>query len=95
MICTFTSTDDQTCSDALVKRYDLDRSTYEQTLAQALRDVRESLDERISREQLERLMLESESHPLDALESLQRLALMVATDVPCPRCGDFNCRVCA
>ncbi len=78
-------------SNQLVERNDLDHHTYEQLLGRALRDIRESLDERISREQLERVLLSSEAHPYDVLEALQHLALIVLTDDPCPRCDDFDC----
>ena len=50
-------------SDQLVELNDLDRHTYEQLLGRAMHDIRESLDERISRDQLERLLLSSEAHP--------------------------------
>ena len=78
-------------SDQLVELNDLDHHTYEQLLSRALHDIRESLDERISREQLERVLLSSEAHPYEVLEALQHLALIVLTDDPCPCCDDFDC----
>ena len=50
-------------SDQLLQLNDLDHHTYEQLLGRALHDIRESLDERISRDQLERVLLSSEGHP--------------------------------
>ena len=78
-------------SDQLVELNDLDHHTYEQLLGHALHDVRESLDERISRDQLERVLLSSEAHPYDVLEAIQHLALIVLADEPCERCCDFDC----
>ena len=78
-------------SDQLVELNDLDHHTYEQQLGRALHDIRESLDSRISREQLERVLLSSEAHPCDMLEAIQHLALIFLTDAPCPRCKDFDC----
>ena len=75
----------------VVELNDLDQHTYEQLLGRALPDIREHLDERISRGQVERVLLASEAHPYDVLEALQHLALIVGTDNPCPRCGDFDC----
>ena len=80
-------------SDQLVELNDLDHQIYEQLLGLALHDIRESLDERISRDQLERVLLSSEAHPYDVLESIQHLALIVLADDPCERCGDFDCEV--
>lgn len=77
--------------DQVVELNDLDRDLYERLLGRALHDVREHLDERISREQLERVLLTSEAHPYDLLEALQHLALIVGNDEPCPHCGDFDC----
>ena len=70
---------------------DLDRRTYERLLTQTLHDLRESLDERISRQQLERVLLSSEAHPYDVLEAIQHLALIVLADEPCPICEHFDC----
>ena len=81
----------ETRSDQLVELNDLDRHTYEQLLGRALHDVRESLDERISRNQLERVLLSSEGHPYEVLEAIQHLALIVLADEPCERCADFDC----
>ena len=85
----------ETCSesrsDQLVELNDLDHHTYEQLLGRALHDVRESLDERISRDQVERVLLSSEAHPYVVLEAIQHLALIVLTDEPCPRCAEFDC----
>ncbi len=78
-------------SDQLVELNDLDHHTYEQLLGRALHDIRESLDERISREQLERVLLSSEAHPYDVLEALQHLALIVLADDPCRCCENFDC----
>ena len=78
-------------TDQLVELNDLDHHTYERLLGRALHDIRESLDERISREQLERVLLCSESHPYDVLEAIQHLALIVLANEPCPRCDDFDC----
>ncbi len=77
--------------DNVVELHDLDRRTYERLRTQTLHDLRESLDERISREQLERVLLSSEAHPYDVLEAIQHLALFVLADEPCPRCDDFDC----
>ena len=77
--------------DHLVELNDLDRHTYEQLLGRALHDIRESLDRRISRDQLERVLLSSEAHPYEVLEAIQHLALIVLTDEPCPCCADFDC----
>ena len=78
-------------SDHLVELNDLDHHTYEQLLGRALHDIRESLDERISRDQLERVLLSSEGHPYEVLEALQRLSLIVLADEPCPCCEAFDC----
>ena len=78
-------------SDQLVELNDLDHHTYEQLLGRALHDIRESLDERISRDQLERVLLSSEAHPYEVLEAVQHLALIVLADEPCSRCEDFDC----
>ena len=78
-------------SDQLVELNDLDQHTYEQLLGRALHDIRESLDERISRDQMERVLLSSEAHPYEVLEATQHLALIVLTDEPCERCEDFDC----
>lgn len=75
----------------IARLHDLDRDSYERLLSRALHDVREHLDERISREQLERVLLASEAHPYDVLEAIQHLALIVGADQPCPHCGDFDC----
>ena len=75
----------------VVELYDLDHHTYERLLGRALHDIRESLDERISREQLERVLLSSEAHPYDVLEAIQHLALIVLTDERCLVCADFDC----
>ena len=80
-------------SDQLVELNDLDHHIYEQLLSRALHDIRESLDERISRDQLERVLLSSGAHPYEVLEAIQHLALIVLTDEPCERCGDFDCEV--
>ena len=84
-------TDTQTATEQLLDLHDLESEDYERTLGKTLHDVRESLDERISRDQLERLLLGSEAHPYDLLEALQCLAGMVAVDDPCPSCGHFDC----
>ena len=81
----------QTRAERLIEVNDLDRQTYERTLALALHDVREVLDERVSRDQVERVLVSSEAHPYDVLEAIQQLALMVGNDNPCPSCGDFDC----
>ena len=81
----------QTRDEALVELNDLDHQTNERMLGQTLHDIRESLDERISRDQLERLLLSSEAHPYDLLEAMRQLALMLISDAPCPTCGDFDC----
>ena len=78
-------------SDQLVELNDLDHHIYEQLLGRALHDIRESLDERISRDQLERVLLSSEAHPYEVLEAIQHLALIVLTDEPCTCCADFDC----
>ena len=78
-------------SDQLVELNDLDHHTYEQLLGRALHDIRESLDERISRDQLERVLLSSEAHPYEVLEAIQHLALIVLADELCPWCDDFDC----
>ena len=78
-------------SDQLVELNDLDHHTYEQLLGRALHDIRESLDQRISRDQLERVLLSSEAHPYEVLEAIQHLALIVLTDEPCEHCADFDC----
>ena len=78
-------------SDQLAELNDLDHHTYEQLLGRALHDIRESLDERISRDQLERVLLSSEAHPYEVLEAIQHLALIVLADEPCKRCADFDC----
>ena len=78
-------------SDHLVELNDLDHHTYEQLLGRALHDIRESLDERISRDQFERVLLSSEAHPYEVLEAIQHLALVVLADEPCERCADFDC----
>ena len=78
-------------SDQLVELNDLEHRIYEQLLVRALHDIRESLDERISRDQLERVLLSSEAHPYEVLEAIQHLALIVLADKPCPRCADFDC----
>ena len=78
-------------SDQLVDLNDLDHHTYEQLLGRALHDIRESLDDRISRNQVERVLLSSEAHPYEVLEAIQHLALIVLADEPCPRCADFDC----
>ncbi len=77
--------------EEVVNLNDLDHHTYEQLLGRALHDLRESLDERISREQLERVLLSSEAHPYELLEAIQHLALIVLADEPCPCCADFDC----
>ncbi len=87
----FAVTTSQTGAETLVELHDLDLKTYERMLGRALHDLRESLDERISREQLERVLLSSEAHLYDVLEAIQHLALIVLTDDPCPRCDDFDC----
>ena len=81
----------QSRSDQLVELNDLEHHTYEQLLGRALHDIRESLDERISRDQLERVLLSSEAHPYEVLETIQHLALIVLSDEPCPWCDDFDC----
>ena len=81
----------QTATEQLLELQNLESEDYERMLGRTLHDVRESLDERISRDQLERLLLGSEAHPCDLLEALQRLAGMVAVDDPCPSCGNFDC----
>ena len=81
----------QSRSDQLVELNDLDRHTYEQMLGRALHDICESLDERISHDQLERVLLSSEAHPYEVLEAIQHLALIVLTDEPCPCRADFDC----
>ena len=81
----------ESLSDQLVELNDLDHHIYEQLLGRALHDVRESLDERISRDQLERALLSSEAHPYEVLEAIQHLALIVLADEPCERCDDFDC----
>ncbi len=78
-------------TDQLVELNDLDYHIYERLLGRALHDIRESLDERISREQLERVLLSSEAHPYEVLEAIQHLALIVFADEPCPCCSDFDC----
>ena len=78
-------------SDQLVELNDLDRHTFEQLLGRALHDICESLDKRISRDQLERMLLSSEAHPYDVLEAIQHLARIVLADEPCERCEDFDC----
>ena len=78
-------------SDHLVELNDLDHHTYEQLLGRALQDIRESLDQRISRDQLERVLLSSEAHPYEVLDAIQHLALIVLADEPCERCADFDC----
>ena len=78
-------------SDQLVELNDLDHHIYEQLLGRALHDIRESLDERISRDQLERVLLSSEAHPFEVLEAIQHLALIVLADESCPRCENFDC----
>ena len=83
----------ETRSDQMVELNDLDHYTYEQLVGRALHDTRESLDERISRDQLERVLLSSEVHPYEVLEAIQHLALIVLADEPCERCGDFDCEV--
>ena len=80
-------------SDQLVELNDLDHHIYEQLLGRALHDIRESLDERVSRDQLERVLLGSEAHPYEVLEAIQHLALIVLADDPCESCGDFDCEV--
>ena len=80
-------------TDQLVELNDLDHHTYEQLLGRTLHDIRESLDERISCDQLERVLLSSEGHPYEVLEAIQHLALIVLADEPCERCGDFDCEV--
>ena len=80
-------------SDQLVELNDLDHYTYEQLLGRALQDIRESLDDRISRNQVERVLLSSEAHPYEVLEAIQHLALIVLADDPCESCGDFDCEV--
>ncbi len=87
----YIETQAQTRSDQLVELNDLDLHTYEQLLGRALHDIRESLDERISREQLERVLLSSDAHPYDVLEAVQHLALIVLADEPCPCCEHFDC----
>ena len=77
--------------DKVVELHDLDLLTYELLLGRALHDIRESLDQRISREQVERVLLASEAHPYDVLEAIQHLALIVLADEPCPHCEDFDC----
>ena len=84
-------TSTQSRADQLVDLNDMDHRTYEQLLGRALHDIRESLDERISRDQLERVLLSSEAHPYEVLEAIQHLALIVLTDEPCPWCDDFDC----
>ena len=81
----------QTATEQLLDLHDLESEDYEQMLGKTLHDIREHLDERISRDQLERLLLGSEAHPYDLLEALQCLAGMVAADDPCPSCGQFDC----
>ncbi len=78
-------------SDQLVELNDLDQHIYERMLGRALHDIRESLDERISREQLERVLLSSDAHPYDVLEAIQHLALIVLVDEPCQDCEHFDC----
>ncbi len=78
-------------SDQLIELNDLDRHTYEQLLGRALHDIRESLDERISSDQLERVLLSSEAHPYEVLEAIQHLALIVLADEPCSFCEVFDC----
>ncbi len=77
--------------EEVVNLNDLDHHTYEQLLGRAMHDIRESLDERISRDQIERVLLSSEAHPYEVLEAIQHLALIVLTDEPCPCCADFDC----
>ena len=78
-------------TDQLVELNDLDHHTYEQLLGRTLHDIRESLDERISRDQLERVLLSSEAHPYEVLEAIRHLALIVLADEQCPCCSDFDC----
>ena len=78
-------------SDQLVELNDLDHHIYEQLLGRALHDIRESLDDRISHNQVERVLLSSEAHPYDVLEAIQHLALVVLADEPCPCCGELDC----
>ena len=80
-----------TTTEELVDLNGLDPQTYERMLGQTLHEIRESLDERISRNQVERALLGSEAHPYDLLEAMQRLALMVQSDRSCPHCADFDC----
>ena len=81
----------QTGAEQLISLHGLDRQTYERMLGRTLHEIRESLDERISRDQRERVLLSSEAHPSDLLEAIQHLAACVLTDEPCPTCGDFDC----
>ena len=80
-----------TTAEQLVELNELDQESYERMLGQTLHEIRESLDERVSRDQLERALLGSEAHPYDLLEAIQYLALMVSADHPCVTCGDFDC----
>ncbi len=64
----------QTATEQLLELHELESEDYERMLGRTLHDVREHLDERISRDQLERLLLGSEAHPYDLLEALQCLA---------------------
>ena len=81
----------ETRSDQLVELNDLDHHTYEQLLGRALHDIRESLDDRISHNQVERVLLSSEAHPYEVLEAIQHLALIVLADEPCEHCAVFDC----